>query len=81
MYTDIFVYCGHEANLMVGNVLLLWSIPEGAVVCNVVHHARDRSVLSRASGDYSIIIIHNSDNGTSRSLKIDHHQDRSCICN
>ncbi|KAJ6829023.1 60S ribosomal protein L2 [Iris pallida] len=29
MYTGMFVYCGRKANLMVGNVLPLRSIPEG----------------------------------------------------
>lgn len=51
---------------MVGNVLPLRSIPEGAVVCNVEHHVGDRGVLARASGDYAIVISHNPDNGTTR---------------
>ncbi|KAF9618553.1 hypothetical protein IFM89_002248 [Coptis chinensis] len=51
---------------MVGNVLPLRSIPEGAVVCNVEHHVGDRGVLARASGDYAIVISHNLDNGRSR---------------
>ncbi|PKU79978.1 60S ribosomal protein L8-like [Dendrobium catenatum] len=66
MYTGQFVYCGRKASLMVGNVLPLRSIPEGAVVCNVEHHVGDRGVLARASGDYAIVISHNPDNGTSR---------------
>ncbi|KAG6514160.1 hypothetical protein ZIOFF_024501 [Zingiber officinale] len=66
MYTGQFVYCGRKATLMVGNVLPLRSIPEGAVVCNVEHHVGDRGVLARASGDYAIVISHNPDNGTSR---------------
>ncbi|MCL7026126.1 hypothetical protein MKW94_001149 [Papaver nudicaule] len=51
---------------MVGNVLLLRSIPEGAVVCNVKHHVGVRSTLARASGDNAIVMGHNPDNGTSR---------------
>ncbi|XP_012841571.1 PREDICTED: 60S ribosomal protein L8-1-like [Erythranthe guttata] len=66
MYTGQFIYCGKKANLVVGNVLPLRSIPEGAVVCNVEHHVGDRGVLARASGDYAIVISHNPDNGTSR---------------
>ncbi|MBA0878912.1 hypothetical protein Goshw_026122 [Gossypium schwendimanii] len=42
MYIGQFVYCGKKATLMVGNVLPLRSIPEGAVVCNVEHHVGDR---------------------------------------
>ncbi|WOL04738.1 hypothetical protein Cni_G13460 [Canna indica] len=68
MYTDQFVYYGRKASLMVGNVLPIRSIPEGAVVCNVEHHVGDRGVLTRASGDYAIVISHNPDNGTSRSF-------------
>ncbi|CAA6673487.1 unnamed protein product [Spirodela intermedia] len=55
-----------KANLMVGNVLPLRSIPEGAVICNVEHHVGDRGVFARCSGDYAIVISHNPDNGTSR---------------
>lgn len=66
MYTGQFVYCGKKANLVVGNVLPVRSIPEGAVVCNVEHHVGDRGVFARASGDYAIVVSHNPDNGTSR---------------
>lgn len=68
MYTGQFVYCGKKANLMVGNVLPLRSIPEGAVVCNVEHKMGDRGVFARASGDYAIVISHNPDNGTTRYM-------------
>lgn len=66
MYTGQFVYCGKKANLVVGNVLPIRSIPEGAVVCNVEHHVGDRGVFARCSGDYAIVISHNPDNDTSR---------------
>ncbi|KAE8668896.1 60S ribosomal protein L8 [Hibiscus syriacus] len=66
MYTGQFVYCGKKATLVVGNVLPLRSIPEGAVVCNVEHHVGDRGVFARASGDYAIVISHNPDNDTTR---------------
>ena len=66
MYTGQFVYCGKKANLMVGNVLPLRSVPEGAVVCNVEHHVGDRGAFARASGDYAIVISHNPDNDTTR---------------
>ncbi|KAJ6736818.1 60S RIBOSOMAL PROTEIN L8-1 [Salix viminalis] len=59
MYTGQFVYCGKKANLMVGNVLPLRSVPEGAVVCNVEHHVGDRGVFARASGDYAIRFVLN----------------------
>ncbi|KAL8508658.1 hypothetical protein ACS0TY_019054 [Phlomoides rotata] len=66
IYTGQFIYCGNKANLVVGNVLPIRSIPEGAVVCNVEHHVGDRGVFARASGDYAIVISHNPDNGTFR---------------
>ncbi|CAN6855513.1 unnamed protein product, partial [Brassica oleracea] len=61
-----FLYCGKKATRVVGNVLPLRAIPEGAVVCNVEHHVGDRGVLARASGDYAIVISHNPDNDTTR---------------
>ncbi|XP_028793900.1 60S ribosomal protein L8-3 [Neltuma alba] len=66
MYTGQFVYCGKKASLVVGNVLPIRSIPEGAVICNVEHHVGDRGVFARCSGDYAIVISHNPDNDTSR---------------
>ncbi|VFQ73809.1 unnamed protein product [Cuscuta campestris] len=56
MYTGQFLYCGKKASLMVGNVLPLGSVPEGAVICKVEHKV----------GDYAIAISHNPDNGTTR---------------
>ncbi|WZZ17122.1 hypothetical protein YC2023_110211 [Brassica napus] len=64
MYTGHFLYCGKKATLVVGNVLPLRSIPEGAVVCNVELHVGDRGAPARASGDYAIVIAHNHDNDT-----------------
>ncbi|KAF4397395.1 hypothetical protein G4B88_027135 [Cannabis sativa] len=66
LYSGQFIYCGKKANLVVGNVLPLRSLPEGTVICNVEHHVGDRGVLARASGDYAVVISHNPDNGTSR---------------
>ncbi|KAE8735850.1 60S ribosomal protein L8 [Hibiscus syriacus] len=57
-----------RATLVVGNVLPLRSIPEGAVVCNVEHLVGDRGVFARASGDYAIVICHNRDNDTTRNF-------------
>ncbi|TKY45701.1 60S ribosomal protein [Spatholobus suberectus] len=44
LYTGQFLYCGKKATLVVGNVLPLRSIHEGAVICNVEHHVGDRGV-------------------------------------
>ncbi|XP_034698298.1 60S ribosomal protein L8-1-like [Vitis riparia] len=66
MYTDQFVYCSKKATLIVGNVMLRHSTPEGAEVCNVEDHVGDRGVLARASNDHAIVVSHNPDNGTNR---------------
>ncbi|KAL1199732.1 Large ribosomal subunit protein uL2x [Cardamine amara subsp. amara] len=66
MYTGQFIFCGKKANLVVGNVLPLRSIPEGAIVSNVELHVGDRGALARASGDYAIVIAHNPETNTTR---------------
>ena len=66
VYISQFIYCSKKATLVVGNVVPLRSIPEGAIICNVEHHVGDHGVLARASGDYAIIISHNPKNDTTR---------------
>jgi large subunit ribosomal protein L8e len=57
MYTGQFVYCGKKANLIMGNVLPLRSIPEGSIICNVEKHVGDRGSFARASGDYVTSLV------------------------
>jgi len=66
LYTGQFVYCGKTAQLKIGNVMPLGSMPEGTIVCNVEEHIGDRGKLARASGDYATIIAHNRDSGKTR---------------
>jgi len=66
MHTGQFIYCGKKAQLAVGNVLPLGSMPEGTIICNVEAKAGDRGVLARASGNYSVIISHNPDENLTR---------------
>merc|ERR1711966_387520 len=66
MYTGQFLYCGKKAQLKVGNVLPLSSMPEGTVICNVEERPGDRGKMARASGDYASIVSHNLDTGKSR---------------
>ncbi|KAJ9587524.1 hypothetical protein L9F63_028222, partial [Diploptera punctata] len=35
MYTGQFVYCGKKANLQIGNVMPVGTMPEGTIVCNL----------------------------------------------
>jgi len=66
MYTGQYVYCGVKADLTIGNVLPLASMPEGSIVCNLEEKAGDRGRLARTSGNYATVISHNPDTGKSR---------------
>jgi len=66
MYTGQFVYCGKKAQMNVGNVLPLGSMPEGTIVCNVEGRAGDRGILARCSGNYATIVSHNPDEGKTK---------------
>ena len=66
MYTGQFIYAGKRANLTVGNILPLGSMPEGTIVSNVEEKVGDRGALGRTSGNYVIVIGHNVDEGKTR---------------
>ena len=66
MYTGQFIYAGKNANLTIGNILPLSSVPEGTVVSNVEEQAGDRGALGRTSGNYVTVIGHNPDEGKTR---------------
>ncbi|KAH9405007.1 PREDICTED: 60S ribosomal protein L8-like [Rhagoletis zephyria] len=66
MYTGQFVYAGRKANLQVGNVLPIGTMPEGTIVCNLEEKAGDRGKLARASGNYATVISHNPDTKKTR---------------
>jgi large subunit ribosomal protein L8e len=66
MYTGQFVYCGRRAQLKVGNVLPLRSMPEGSIVCNAEERPGDRGRLARASGGYATIVSHNPESNQTR---------------
>merc|ERR1712031_66821 len=57
-YTGQFIYCGKNAQLIVGNTLPVMSMPDGAVIYNVETRPGDRGVIARCSGDYCTIIAH-----------------------
>ena len=69
MYSGQFIYCGKKAQLTVGNVLPLGSIPEGSQVCNVEEKPADRGAMSKASGT-TITIIGHSEDGTKTRLRL-----------
>jgi large subunit ribosomal protein L8e len=66
MYTGQFIYAGKNANLTIGNILPLGSVPEGTVVSNVEEKVGDRGALGRTSGNYVTVIGHNPDEGKTR---------------
>jgi len=58
MYTGQFIYCGKNANLVIGNILPVGSMPEGTVVCNMEAKNGDRGIFARCSGDYCTVLTH-----------------------
>ena len=66
VYSGQFVYFGKKAQVAVGNVLPLSSLPEGSVVCNVERYPGDRGKLAKTSGEYVTVITHNEDTGLTK---------------
>lgn len=66
LYSGQFVYCGKKAQLKIGNVLPVGSMPEGTVISNCEERPGDRGKLARASGDYATIVSHNTDTNQTR---------------
>ena len=66
MYTGQFLYCGKKANLQIGNILPIGSMPEGTIVCCMEEKSGDRGRIARASGNYATVVSHNPDTRKSR---------------
>ncbi|MCL4133920.1 UNVERIFIED_CONTAM: hypothetical protein GTU68_048504 [Idotea baltica] len=66
MYSGQFIYCGKKAQLDVGNVLPIGSMPEGTIVCSLEEKAGDRGRLARGSGNYAQVIAHNHETKKTR---------------
>jgi large subunit ribosomal protein L8e len=66
MFTGQFVYAGKKANLNVGNILPLGSMPEGTIICNIEEKVGDRGAMARVSGNYATVIGQNADEGVTR---------------
>lgn len=54
------------AQLSVGNILPLSSMPEGTIICNIEAAIGDRGKMSRCSGDYGVIVSHDDEKGTTK---------------
>ena len=50
-----------SANLQIGNILPVGSMPEGTIICCLEEKTGDRGRLARASGNYATVISHNVD--------------------
>ena len=65
VHSGQYVDCGLNADLVVGNVLPLSKIPEGAEICNVEHRPGDGGRYGRCSGD-SCRVVTQGDDGYTR---------------
>nr|CBN08629.1 ribosomal protein L8 [Microcosmus squamiger] len=65
-YTGQAIYCGKKAQLQIGNVLPVGSMPEGTVVCCLEEKFGDRGKVAKTSGNYATIIAHNPDTKRTR---------------
>ena len=66
LYVGQSVYVGKTAEMAIGNVVPIGTLPEGTSVCSVEHTTGDRGRLVRASGAFATIVSHNRDAGVSR---------------
>jgi large subunit ribosomal protein L8e len=81
MYTGQFIYVGKKAQLAIGNVIPVGTLPEGTIVSNVEDKRADRGALARASGNYATVISHNTDNNTTRIKLPSGHKKIICSTN
>jgi large subunit ribosomal protein L8e len=65
-YSGQFLFFGKKAQLAIGNIVPVGNLPEGTVICNIEAKPGDRGKLARASGDYGIVVGHNTETGRSR---------------
>lgn len=54
------------AQLNIGNVLPVGTMPEGTIVCCLEEKPGDRGKLARASGNYATVISHNPETKKTR---------------
>lgn len=58
--------CDLSAQLNIGNVLPVGTMPEGTIVCCLEEKPGDRGKLARASGNYATVISHNPETKKTR---------------
>ncbi|XP_072478877.1 large ribosomal subunit protein uL2-like [Notamacropus eugenii] len=62
IHTGQFVYCGKKAQLNIGSVLPVGTMPEETIVCCLEEKPGDQGQLACASGNYATVISHNPEN-------------------
>uniref|UniRef100_A0A8C6ANB5 Ribosomal protein L8 n=1 Tax=Monodon monoceros TaxID=40151 RepID=A0A8C6ANB5_MONMO len=66
IHTGQFVYYGKNAQLNIGNMLLVDTMPDGTIVYCLEEKPGDWGMLARASGNYVIVISHNPETKKTR---------------
>jgi len=66
LHSGQFIYAGKKAQIAIGNILPVGSIPEGTVICNIEAKVGDCGKMARASGDYAIIVSQDTDKHVTR---------------
>lgn len=68
MQVQILIKCNVwlVAQLNIGNVLPVGTMPEGTIICCLEEKPGDRGKLARASGNYATVISHNPETKKSR---------------
>lgn len=61
-----YKYIFFSAQLNIGNVLPVGTMPEGTIVCCLEEKPGDRGKLARASGNYATVISHNPETKKTR---------------
>lgn len=62
----VFAVLHPTAQLNIGNVLPVGTMPEGTIICCLEEKPGDRGKLARASGNYATVISHNPETKKSR---------------
>ena len=64
VYIDQEISIGADAPAQVGNVLLLGSIPESTMICNLELRPGDGGKIAKSSGSFAIVVAHREDKTT-----------------
>ncbi|NPA22740.1 MAG: 50S ribosomal protein L2 [Crenarchaeota archaeon] len=63
MYVGQMIEIGSDARVATGNVLPLYKIPEGTMVCNVEKQLGDGGKFARSGGTYAVVLSHKPEEG------------------